>query len=98
MTSELITIWENNDGCSEQYRCDSALYLMSFMSQCYSFIIDRGISAPGHGKELVDGLNNIDKRYIYQLMSNVQLPVSKIFDSSILMHYCTENNDVSLAK
>ena len=44
------------------------------MSQYYSIIIDRGISAPGHGKEVVDGLNAVDKSYIYQLMSKVQLP------------------------
>ena len=44
------------------------------MYQCYSFIIDQGISETGHGKEVVDGLNAVDKRYIYQLMSNVQLP------------------------
>ena len=43
-------IRENNDVCAEQYRCASALYLMSVMSQCYSVIIDQGISAPGHGK------------------------------------------------
>ena len=48
---------------------------------CYSIIIDQGISAPGHGKEVVYGLNDIDKRYIYQLISNVQLPGSKTFDS-----------------
>ena len=41
---------------------------MSVMSQCYSIIIDRGISAPGRGKEVVDGFNNFDKSYIYQLM------------------------------
>ena len=35
---------------------------------------------------------------MYQLMSNVQLPVSKTFDSQILMHYFTPKNDVSLAK
>ena len=44
------------------------------MTQCYSIIIDRGISAPSHGKEVVYGLNAIDKRYIYQLMYNIQLP------------------------
>ena len=44
---------------------------MSVMSQTYSIIIDRGISAPGHGKEVVDGLNAVDKRYIYQLMFKV---------------------------
>ena len=81
LTTSLSTIWENTDGCAEEYRCASALYLMSVISQTYSLIIDRGISAPGHGKEVADGLNAVDKRYIYQLMSKVQLPGSIIFDS-----------------
>ena len=97
MTSTLSTIWENIDGCAEQYRCASELYLMSVLSQFHSIIIDRGIRAHGHGKEVVDGINSIDKRYINQLMSNVQLPGSKTFDSQILLLSCTENNDVSLA-
>ena len=59
------------------------------MSQGYSMIIDQGISAPGHRKEVVDGLNAVDKRYIYQLMSKVQLPGSVIFDSTIKMHTAT---------
>ena len=62
--SLLSTIWENTDGCAEQYICASAIYLMSVMSKCYLIIIDRGISSPGHGKEVVDGLYNIDKRYM----------------------------------
>ena len=40
---------------------------------------------PGHGKEMVDGINTVDKRYIYQLMSTVKLPGSIIFDSQIQM-------------
>ena len=68
------------------------------MSQTYSIIIDRGISAPGHGKEVVDGINAVDKRYIYQLMSRVQLPGSVKFDSHIKMHTGTENKYVILAK
>ena len=71
---------------------------MSVMSQTYSIIIDRGISAPGHGKEVVDGTNAVDKRYIYQLMSKVQLPGSVRFYSQIKIHTGTENKDVSLAK
>ena len=60
---------------------------MSVLSQCHSSIFDRDISASGHGKEVVDGLNYIEKAiYIYQLMSNVQLPGSKTFDSQILMN------------
>ena len=41
-------------------------------------------------KELVDVLTSIDKRSIYQLMSNVQLPGSRTFDSHILMNYFTK--------
>ena len=71
---------------------------MSVMSQTYSIIIDRGISAHGHGKEVVDGLNAVDKRYTYQLMSKVQLSGSVIFDSQIKIHTGTENKDVSLSQ
>ena len=56
------------------------------------------MSAPGNRRYLVDGINAIDKRYMYQFMSNVKLPVSITFDSQILMHYFTPKNDVSLAK
>ena len=68
------------------------------MLQCYSVIIGHGIIAPGNGKEVVYGFNAIDKRNIYVLMSNVKIPVSKTFDSQIIIHSCTQNNDVSLAK
>ena len=74
------------------------MHLMSVMYQCYSVIIDRGISAPGHVKEVVYGLNDVDKSYIYQLMSNVQLPGTNIFDSQIQIYTGNQKNDVSLAK
>ena len=63
------------DGFAEQYRCASALYLVSVMSQYYLVIIDRDISAPRNDREVIDSLNEIYKQYIYQLMYNVQLPV-----------------------
>ena len=96
--SNLSIIWENTDGCAEQYICAISLYLMSFLSQRHSIIFDWGISAPIHGKEVVDGLNSIDKWYMYQLMSTVQLPGSKIFGKHIIMHSCTPKNDVSIDK
>ena len=98
LKTSLSTIWENTGGCAEQYRCASALYLMSVISQTYSLIIYWGISGPGHGKEVVDGLNAVDKRYIYQLMSKVQLPGSIRFDSQIKIHTGNEKKDVSLAR
>ena len=71
---------------------------MSVLSQCYSIIIDWGISEPGNSKDVVNGMNAIDKLSLYKLMYNVQLPVSKTFDSQILMNSCTQKNDLSLAK
>ena len=71
---------------------------MSVMSQCNSITIYRDISAPGHEKEVVYGINAVDKRYIYELISTVQLTGSKIFDSQIQMHTGTRKDDVSLAK
>ena len=71
---------------------------MSVMSQCYTVIIDRGIILPGHGKEVVYVLNSVDKRYIYQLIYNVRLPVSNRFYYQMQMHTGNQNNDVSLAK
>ena len=59
---------------------------MSVLSQSHSIIFDRGISASVNGKEVVDGLNAIDKRYMYQLMYTVQLPGSKIFEKKIIVH------------
>ena len=47
---------------------------------------------------MFDGINDVDKRYIYQLMSKVQLPGSVGFDSQIKMHTGTENKDVSLSR
>ena len=47
---------------------------------------------------MVDGLNYIEKKYMYQLMSTVQLPGSRTFDSQILMYSCTPKNYVSLDK
>ena len=72
LESALSKIWENTDGCADQYRFTSVLYLMSVISQCYSVIIDCDISAPGNGKEVFEGINVIDKGYIYQLMPNFQ--------------------------
>ena len=47
---------------------------------------------------MVDGLNDVDKRCIYQLLSKVQLPGSVRFYSQIKMHTITEKKDVTLAK
>ena len=73
---------------------------MSVMSQCYYIIVDQGISATVNVKEILYGLNAVDKRYIYmyQLMSNVKLSGSNRFDSQMQMHNGNQKDDVSLAQ
>ena len=71
---------------------------MSVIIQCYSVIIDSGIIATGNGKEVFGGLNAIDKLYIYQLMSNVQISGSKINLFTDYNAFFHRKNDVSLAK
>ena len=71
---------------------------MSILSQSHSIIFDRVISAPGHGKEVVGGLNAIENLYMYQLMSTVQISRSKLFEKQNLMNYCIQEKDVSLSK
>ena len=52
----ISTIWEHTDGCTKQYRCSKSLYLLSSLAVEYEVTIDRHIDAPGHGKDLFDGV------------------------------------------
>ena len=94
----LGTIWENTDGCTEHYRCATVLYLMSMLSQAFSVIVDCVISAPGHGREVLYSLNSIDKSFLFQFISTVQLPGAKVYDIQVIMHTVTRALDVSLAR
>ena len=51
------------------------------LSQAFNIIIDHGVSASGHVKEVVDGLNTTDKKFILRSISTVQLPGSQKFDT-----------------
>ena len=64
-------ILDHTDGCAKQYRCGTALYLMSLLSALYGVAIDRMIGAPGHGKDIVDAVNATTKRKIAKFMCNI---------------------------
>ena len=61
----ISTIWENKDGCSEQYICDAELYLISMLSHSYNIIFDCGVTTPGHDRDVVVGFKYTDKRFLY---------------------------------
>ena len=58
------TVWESTDWCSEQYCCSLTLYFLSYVCYKHNLIIYRMIGAPCHGKDIVDGINICDKRYL----------------------------------
>ena len=68
------------------------------LSQDFNIIIDRGISALGHGREFLDGFNDTDKSFIFHLMVTVQVPGNITFDTYTVMHRSTHNSDVILVQ
>ena len=67
------------------------------LSQAVSVNIDCNISASLNGIEVLDGLNNINKRFLFQLMSNMQLPGAAFYYTQMVIHTGTRTSDVSLA-
>eukprot|EP00957_Ditylum_brightwellii_P034289 2600559-Ditylum_brightwellii.AAC.1 len=54
---------EETDGCAKQYRRASAINVLRMLSMKYNIFIDRAVGAQGHGKDIVDGLNAVDKSF-----------------------------------
>ena len=69
---------------------------MPMLSQDFYVIIDRGLSASVNCREVVNGLNSIDKQFFFQLVSTVQLPVAKKYDTHMVMNTGTCASDTSL--
>ena len=68
------------------------------LSQAFSVIIDHGISASGHDKEVVYDLNAICKIFFSQLMPTVKLSVPKGYVTHMAMHTVTHTSNVSLSR
>ena len=96
--SDMSTIWVNTDGCEEQCRCATALYLLSMLAHAYNIIIDCGIGAPVHGIEVAGFLNATEKRLLSILMKNVKLPGASAYDSQMEIHTSTAITDMSLSR
>ena len=64
----------------------------------FSVIINCGISAPGHIREVVDEVNAIDKSFPFQLIPTLQLKGAKIYHIHMAMHTGTCAYDASLTR
>ena len=51
LVSGMSTVWEDTDGCDNQYMCALDIYLMTVLSYSYGIIMDRAINAPGNVKK-----------------------------------------------
>eukprot|EP00957_Ditylum_brightwellii_P184943 14085072-Ditylum_brightwellii.AAC.1 len=65
---------DDTDDCSKQCRSALSLYLISTISMKYGIVIDHAVGAPGHGKNVMDGLNAVDKRYLRTAILRNSIP------------------------
>jgi hypothetical protein len=93
-----LTVWDDTDGCAKQYRCGTAIYLLSILASTYGVIIDRAIGAPGHGKDIVDGLNATDKIYLRKMMCMIGTPEANDGEKRMAAHAMLGDQKMSLAQ
>ena len=67
-------MWYHTYGCAEQYRCASAIYLLSCLALELSIIIYRAVGSPINGKHFVDSLNAIYKQTLKLAMAKLLNP------------------------
>jgi hypothetical protein len=66
-------ILDDTDGCSGQYRCGSALFLLWKFSKERNVVYDRAVDCAGHGKKKIDGYGGWLKNYLRgQLRGNCE--------------------------
>jgi hypothetical protein len=68
------TIFDNTDGCAKQYHCAMAIHLLLILAMEFNITINQLVVAPGHGKDLVDGLHACDKEQYLKKMMRITLP------------------------
>jgi hypothetical protein len=91
------TMWDDTDGCGKQYRCAKAYWLLSYLASKYDMTIDRAIGAPSHGKDVIDGIDATDKRYLAGCMCLVGTPEANDGDKRMAAQSMVETASKSLA-
>ena len=62
--SGISTVWEDTDCCAKHYMCALDIYLMNVLSYSCGITMDLAINSPGHGKNIVYGINSTDRPYL----------------------------------
>ena len=92
------TMFENIDGSATQYRNGTGMNHLSSLAVKFEVVIDRAVGAPGHGKDVVDGLNAVDKRFLRKAMLRANHPEADSTSNSIDWHSATVGGNVSFAE
>ena len=93
----MSNVWENTDGCTNQYRCATVLYLLLVLAHAYNIIIYHGAGSPGHIREVFYDLNYTNKWFLSMLMTTLKLPSAANDDTQMVMHTSTVNTEIILA-
>ena len=92
-------IWYQTDGCTNQYRCSIAYHLISFLSKSYQIVLDRYIDTPGHGNDVVDGFNYVQKQYLATCLIICSTPEAEKIDIKCMrVDAITKKGEVSFAE
>ena len=72
---------------------------MSYLSTSYQIVLDRAVDTRGHGKDVVDGFNAVQNRYLASCLRMRSTPEKHKIDSkSMRVEAMTEKGEVSFAK
>ena len=89
--------WDDTDGCAKQYRCATALYMLTMLAVSFHIVIDRAIGAPGHGKSEIDGLMAVDKVFLRSLFRTIIIPEAREGANRFSAATVVEGKETSLA-
>ena len=90
-------MWENINGCAEKYRCATVIYLLSTKAHEYNIIINCGVGAPGHVREVEDFLNATYNFFLSMLMITVQLTSVAGNDTQMAMKTSIVNKYINIS-
>ena len=92
-------MWDQTDGCAKRYRCSIAYYLMFYLSSSYQIVLDRAVDTPGHGRDVVDGFNAVQKQYLAPCLRMRSTPEKENIDSKRMrVEAMTEKGEVSFVE
>ena len=67
------------------------------LSHAYQITIDHAVGAQGHGKDVVNGLNAVDKNYLFKIMPRIKIPEAEQGETFFATHSATASDNASFA-